>query len=45
MPGGSADSEDDYGNDNDDGYGNDDDDYEGGGKRGGKEASYDPDFD
>ena len=44
LPGG-GDSDDDYGNDNDDSYGSDDDDYEGGGKRGGKEASYDPDFD
>lgn len=42
---GGGDSDDDYGNDNDDSYGGgDDDDYEGG-KRGGKEASYDPDFD
>lgn len=44
-----GDSDDDYGNDNEDSYGsggnNDEDDYEGGGKRGGKEASYDPDFD
>jgi hypothetical protein len=46
MASGSGDSDDDYGNDNEDGYNNnDDDDYEGGGKRGGKEASYDPDFD
>lgn len=49
TPGG-GDSDDDYGsgNDNDDSYGSggdSDDDYEGGGKRGGKEASYDPDFD
>ncbi|NBP67211.1 MAG: hypothetical protein EBR30_04445 [Cytophagia bacterium] len=44
APGG-GDSDDDYGNDTDDSYGGgDDDDYEGG-KRGGKEASYDPDFD
>jgi hypothetical protein len=49
---GAGDSEDDYGsgndNDNDDSYGSggdSDDDYEGGGKRGNKEASYDPDFD
>lgn len=45
---GGSDSDDDYGNDTDDSYGSggsDDDDYEGGGKRGGKEASYDPDFD
>lgn len=44
---GGSDSDDDYGNDTDDSYssGGDDDDYEGGGKRGGKEASYDPDFD
>jgi hypothetical protein len=45
---GGGDSDDDYGNDTDDSYGagggSDDDDYEGG-KRGGKEASYDPDFD
>lgn len=39
---GAGDSDDDYGsNDEPDA----DDDYEGGGKRGGKEASYDPDFD
>jgi len=39
---GGGDSDDDYGsNDEPDA----DDDYEGGGKRGGKEASYDPDFD
>ena len=45
---GGTDSDDDYGNDTDDSYGSggsDDDDYDGGGKRGGKEASYDPDFD
>lgn len=37
-----GDGDDDYGADT---GGDDDDDYEGGGKRGGKEASYDPDFD
>lgn len=40
---GGGDSDDDYGS-NDEADGGDDD-YEGGGKRGGKEASYDPDFD
>lgn len=39
---GAGDSDDDYGSNNDPDA---DDDYEGGGKRGGKEASYDPDFD
>lgn len=41
--GGAGDSDDDYGSGTDDAEA--DDDYDGGGKTGGKEASYDPDFD